>query len=47
MRQQVLPKQQWAALAGVTQWIELQLANQKVAGSVPWQGICLGCRPGP
>ena len=35
------------ALAGVAQWIECQPANQKVTGSVPSQGTCLGCRPGP
>ena len=34
------------ALAGVTQWIECQAANQSVAGSIPGQGTCLGCRPG-
>ena len=35
------------ALAGVAQWIECQTANQRVAGSIPSQGTCLGCRPGP
>ena len=30
------------ALAGVAQWIEYQLANQKVARSIPSQGTCLG-----
>ena len=35
------------ALAGVAQWIEYQPANQMVAGSIPSQGTCLGCRPGP
>ena len=35
------------ALAGVAQWIECQPVNQKVAGSIPSQGTCLGCRPGP
>ena len=34
-------------LAGMTQWIECQPANQRVAGSVPSQGTCLGFRPGP
>ena len=34
------------ALAGVTQWIERQPLDQKVAGSVPGQGMCLGCGPG-
>ena len=35
------------ALAGVAQWIECQPANQRVASSIPSQGTCLGCRPGP
>ena len=35
------------ALAGVAQWTERQSVNQKVAGSVPSQGTCLGCGPGP
>ena len=35
------------ALAGVAQWFECQPADQKVAGSIPNQGTCLGCRPGP
>ena len=35
------------ALAGVAQWIEFQPANQRVAGSIPSQGTCLGCGPGP
>ena len=34
------------ALAGVAQWIECQPVNQRVAGSIPTQGTCLGCRPG-
>ena len=34
-------------LAGVAQWIECWPANQKVAGWIPSQGTCLGCRPGP
>ena len=35
------------ALAGVAQWIEYQPANQRVAGSIPSQGTCLGCGLGP
>ena len=35
------------ALAGEAQWIEHQPVNQRVASSIPSQGICLGCRPGP
>ena len=35
------------ALAGVAQWTECQPANLKVGGSIPGQGTCLGCEPGP
>ena len=35
------------ALAGVDQWIECWPANQRVSGSIPSQGTCLGCVPGP
>ena len=35
------------ALAGVAQWIECLPANQRAAGSIPSQGTCLGCGPGP
>ena len=35
------------ALTGVVQWIEHQLVNQRVTGSTPSLGTCLGCRPGP
>ena len=35
------------ALAGVAQWIEHWPANQGVTGSIPSQGRCLGCGPGP
>ena len=34
-------------LADVAQWIECQPVNQRVAGSIPRQGTCLGCGPGP
>ena len=34
-------------LAGVAQWIEHWPANQRVAGSIPSQGTCLGCGSGP
>ena len=34
-------------LAVVAQWIECLLANQRVAGSIPSQGTCLGCVSGP
>ena len=37
----------YPVLAGVAQWIEYRPANQRVAGSIPSQGTCLGCRPGP
>ena len=34
-------------LAGVAQWIECRPVNQRVAGSIPSQGTCLGYRPNP
>ena len=34
-------------LASVAQRIERQPANQRVAGLIPSQDMCLGCRPGP
>ena len=37
-------KNQTMALAGVVPWIEHWPANQEVAGSIPSQGTCLGCR---
>ena len=40
-------KKKSVALAGVAQWIEHQPANQIVACSIPSQGTCLGCGPGP
>ena len=36
-----------SVLAGVAQWIECQPANQRVTGSIPSQGTCLGCGPDP
>ena len=39
--------QEQLALAGVAQWIERWPVNQKVVGSIPSQGTCLGCGPGP
>ena len=36
-------KSELIALAGVTQRIECQPVNQRVAGSIPSQGTCLGC----
>ena len=35
------------ALAGEAQWIECGAVNQRVTGSIPSQGTCLGCDPGP
>ena len=35
------------APAGVAQWIDHWPANQRVASSIPSQGTCLGCGPGP
>ena len=34
-------------LFGVAQWIECWPENQRVTGSIPNQGTCLGCGPGP
>ena len=34
-------------LAGVAQWIERGLANQRVAGLILSQGTYLGCQQGP
>ena len=39
-------KKFWAP-AGVAQWIERQPVTWKIAGSIPGQGICLGCESGP
>ena len=35
------------AQAGVAQWIERGPVNQRVTGSIPSWGTCLGCGPGP
>ena len=35
------------ALAGVAQWIECQTVNQRATSSIPSQGTCVGCGPGP
>ena len=40
-------KRKSTALAGVAQWTECRPANQRVTGSIPSQGTCLGCGPGP
>ena len=34
-------------LAAVAQWIEHGPVKQRVTASIPSQGTCLGCRPGP
>ena len=34
-------------LPGVAQWIECRTVNWKVTGSIPSQGTCLDCGPGP
>ena len=31
----------------MVQWIECRPENQKITSSIPSQGTCLGCRPGP
>ena len=35
------------ALADVVQWVECQPVSQRVTGSIPSEGTCLGFRPGP
>ena len=35
------------ALAGESQWIECGAVNQRVTGSIPSQGTCLGFGPAP
>ena len=35
------------ALADMAHWIEHLPVKQRVAGSIPSQGTCLGCGPGP
>ena len=40
-------KKQKQNLPCVAQWIECQPVNQRVTGSIPSQGTCLGCGPGP
>ena len=35
------------ALAGMAQGIEYRPVHQSIAGSIPSQGTCLSCRPGP
>ena len=40
-------KKKRTALAGVAQWMECWPVNQRVSGSIPSQGTCLGCGPGP
>ena len=46
-RIKILFKRKKEALTGVAQWIEPRPVNQRVAGSIPSQGTCLGCRLGP
>ena len=40
-------KEESRALAGVAQLVGVLSCNQKVAGSIPGQGTCLGCRFSP
>ena len=40
-------KNMCVAMAGMAQWIEHQTAKQRITGSIPSQGTCLGCGPGP
>ena len=39
-------KKMLLAPAGVAQWIEHWPVSQRVAGSIPSWGTCLGCEPG-
>ena len=41
------PREAGDSLADVAQWIECWPLNRRVAGSIPSQGTCLGCQPGP
>ena len=34
-------------LVGMAQWTECWPVNLRVTGSIPSQGTCLGCGPGP
>ena len=43
---EILRKKNEVVLAGEAQWIEGGPENQRVAGSIPSQGTCLGCGPG-
>ena len=43
-KKNILHKDVHTALAGVAQWIECRPVNQRVTGSIPSQGTCLGCR---
>ena len=40
-------KKKKTALVGVAWWIEHEPVSQRVTGSIPSQGTCLSCRPGP
>ena len=40
-------KEQYRALAAVVQWIEHWPVSQRIVSSIPSQGTCLGCGPGP
>ena len=42
-----MDKEDYTALAGGAQGTERWPADQKVAGSIPSQGTCLGGGPGP
>ena len=40
-------KKQLKALAGMAHCTERPTVNPRVVGSIPSQGTCLGCDPGP
>ena len=46
-KEKTFQKSSHSALAGVTRWSEPQPVNRREARSIPRQGTCLGCGPGP
>ena len=44
---ELVPTKDSPSVAGVAWWIEHWPINQKVTGSIPSQGTCLGCGLGP
>ena len=46
-QENILVRIAFSHLAGVAPETECRSVNQRIAGSIPSQGTCLGCRPGP